>query len=258
MWDPKQYARFGDERSRPFYELVAQIGADDARTVVDLGCGPGGLTASLANRFISAQIIGVDNDPAMLRSAATFASERVRFEAGDIATWMPSEPVDVLVSNAALQWDLDHLARLPTFLSHVVHGGWFAFQVPGNLDDAHHQAIRALRREPHWASIPTLAAVPDRTHVSRPAAEYLDALARLGCKVDAWETTYAHILTGPDPVLEWVKGTALRPVLDALPDDDVRAEFLSELAPRLREAYPSRPYGTPFPFRRVFVVAQKP
>lgn len=257
MWDPQQYARYGDERSRPFFELIGRIGTADARTVVDLGCGPGGLTASLAERFPSARIIGVDNDPAMLAAAAAFGSDRVRFEAGDLATWTPGKPVDVLVSNAALQWDLGHLARMPDFLDHVTPGGWFAFQVPGNLDDAHHQAIRAVRRRDRWSSVAALAEIPERTHVSRPAAEYLDVLARLGCAVDAWETTYVHILTGPDPVLEWVKGTALRPVLAALPDDAARAEFAAELAVLLREAYPSQPYGTPFPFRRVFVVAHR-
>lgn len=257
MWDPRQYSRFGDERSRPFFELVRRIAAVDAKTVVDLGCGPGNLTAALAERFVGAHIIGVDNDVAMLRAAAAHTGDRVRFEAGDLATWAPEQPVDVLVSNAALQWDLDHLARLPSLLRHVAPGGWFAFQVPGNLDDPHHQAIRALRRREPWAAIPAMTAIPERTHVSRPAVEYLDVLAREGCRVDAWETTYVHVLSGPNPVLEWVKGTALRPVLDALPDDESRVAFCDELAVLLGEAYPSQPYGTPFPFRRVFVVAQR-
>ena len=257
MWNPQQYSRFGDERSRPFFELVGRIDADDAGTVVDLGCGSGNLTATLADRFVGAQIIGIDNDPAMLHAAAAHASDRVCFESGDIATWAPDQPVDVLISNAALQWDLGHLARLPALLHHVSPGGWLAFQVPGNLDDAHHQAIRALRRREPWASIPAMATIPERTHVSRPAVEYLDVLAREGCRVDAWETTYVHILLGPNPVLEWVKGTALRPVLNALPDGDSRARFCVELAAMLQAAYPDQPYGTPFPFRRVFVVAQR-
>ena len=257
MWDPQQYSRFGDERSRPFFELVGRIGAYDAQTVVDLGCGSGNLTATLADRFIGAQIIGIDNDPAMLRAAAAHTGDRVCFEPGDIATWEPDQPVDVLISNAALQWDLDHLARLPALLQHVSPGGWLAFQVPGNLGDAHHQAIRALRRREPWAGIAAMAAIPERTHVSRPAVEYLDVLAREGCRVDAWETTYVHVLSGPDPVLEWVKGTALRPVLNALPDAAAQDEFCAELAVLLDAAYPTKPYGTPFPFRRVFVVAQR-
>jgi trans-aconitate 2-methyltransferase len=260
MWNPEQYARFGDERSRPFFELVNRIGATDPRTVVDLGCGPGALTASLVERWPSADVLGVDNDAAMLASATNVLgdSKALRFTSGDIATWRVTEPADVIVSNAALQWVPNHLELLPALAAQVKPGGWFAFQVPGNLDDAHHQAIRAVRRRQRWASIPTIAALPERTHVSSTAVTYTDKLADCGFSVDAWETTYVHILHGHDPILEWVKGTGLRPVLNALPSEEARDGFCRELAPLLRDAYPSRPYGTPFPFRRVFVVAHRP
>jgi trans-aconitate 2-methyltransferase len=258
-WDPKQYLRFGDERSRPFFELVARILPDDAevRSVVDLGCGPGNLTTTLTTRWPAALVLGIDNDASMLAAAASTAGERVRYEAGDIATWRPNEPVDVLVANAAFQWVLPHLELLPTLLTNVRTGGWFAFQVPGNLDDPHHQAIRAVRARTKWASVPRLAELPARTHVSYPASTYLDVLAPLCSHVDAWETTYVHILQGPDPILDWVKGTGLRPVLTALDTDELRGEFCAELAPLLRAAYPQRDWGTPFPFKRVFVVARR-
>jgi trans-aconitate 2-methyltransferase len=258
-WDPTQYLRYGDERSRPFFELVARIIADDAevRSVVDLGCGPGNLTETLATRWPAAHVLGVDNDAAMLAAAASTVGERVRYESGDIATWTPSVPVDVLVSNAAFQWVLSHLELLPTLLTNVRPGGWFAFQVPGNLDDPHHQAIREVRARTKWASMPTLAALPFRTHVSYPASTYLDVLTPLCSEVDAWETSYVHILQGANPILDWVKGTGLRPVLSALDTDDLRAEFCAELAPLLGAAYPQRDWGTPFPFKRVFVVARR-
>ena len=259
-WDPKQYLRFVDERSRPFFELVGRILTDrddEIRSVVDLGCGPGNLTSTLAQRWPGAQVLGVDNDAAMLSSAAATASSTVRYEHGGIAAWKPVRPVDVLVSNAAYQWVLPHLELLPTLLEHVRPGGWFAFQVPGNLDDPHHQAIREVRSRTPWAAVDTLAALPARTHVSYPAATYLDVLAPLCSNVDAWETSYVHVLQGQDPILEWVKGTGLRPVLSALATDDLRAEFCAELAPLLRAAYPSRSWGTPFPFKRVFVVARR-
>ena len=260
-WDPTQYLRYGDERSRPFFELVARIGADsdDVRTVVDLGCGPGNLTATLADRWPSARVVGVDNDDAMLHAAAASAGDGLSFVSGDIATWQAEggAPVDVLVSNAALQWVLDHVERLPSLLEQVRPGGWLAFQVPGNLDDPHHQSIREVRSRSRWASFPALAALPTRTHVSKTASFYADVLAPLCDHVDAWETSYVHILQGDDPILEWVKGTGLRPVLQALETDELRAEFCAELAPLLRDAYPSRPWGTPFPFRRVFVVVRR-
>jgi trans-aconitate 2-methyltransferase len=263
MWNPDQYARYSDQRSRPFFELVDRIQINEPRdaplTVVDLGCGPGNLTATLTERWPTAKVLGVDNDEAMLASARKIVRDdsALKFEHGDIATWRASGPVDVIVANAAFQWVLNHNELLPEFAAQVKPGGWFAFQVPGNLNDPHHQAIRSLRKQQPWASVAALAALPDRTHVSLTAVEYLDLLAPHGFTVDAWETSYVHLLQGSDPILEWVKGTGLRPVLAALETDEQRNDFCSELAPLLRASYPSKSYGTPFPFRRVFVVAQR-
>ncbi len=258
-WDPTQYQRYSDERSRPFHELVDRIVVDPAsvETAVDLGCGPGLLTATLCDRWPNAQVIGVDNDANMLASAAALASDRLSFASGTVQSWRPAAPVDVVVSNATLQWVPGHLAMLPNLLTMVRPGGWFAFQVPGNLDDLHHQEIRSLYRSTPWSDIPAIRALPDRTHGSHTATEYLDVLGPLCSHIDGWETTYIHILQGTDPVLEWVKGTALRPVLAALGTDEARAEFLAQLAPRLRAAYPSGVWGTPFPFKRIFVVGQR-
>ena len=260
-WDPEQYQRFRDERGRPFHELVDRIAIEPAavRTVVDLGCGPGNLTATLCRRWPEAKVIGVDDDRAMLQSAIGLAvgEARLAFEHGTIEQWRPTSPVDVIVSNAAMQWVPGHLELLPELVDALCPGGWIAFQVPGNLDDPHHQIIRALYRSARWSVLPAVAALPDRTHSSHRAGEYLDVLAPICARVDAWETTYQHVLQGADPVLEWVEGTALRPVLAALADAEQRQAFLDELAPLLRGAYPGRPWGTPFPFRRVFVVAQR-
>jgi trans-aconitate 2-methyltransferase len=258
-WDPTQYQRYSDERSRPFHELVDRIMVDPATVgmAVDLGCGPGHLTATLCARWPNAQVIGVDNDANMLASAGALATDRLSFASGTVQGWQPAVSVDVVVSNAALQWVPGHLAMLPGLLKMVRPGGWFAFQVPGNLDDLHHQEIRSLYRSTPWSDIAAVKALPDRTHGSHSATEYLEVLAPLCSYVDGWETAYVHVLQGTDPVLEWVKGTALRPVLAALKTDDARTEFLAELAPRLRAAYPSRAWGTPFPFKRVFVVAQR-
>ncbi len=175
--------------------------------------------------------LGVDNDAAMLATTLPLASDRLRFESGDIATWRLSfgaEPFDVVVSNAAYQWVPDHLAMLPELLQMVRPGGWFALQVPGNLDDSHHQAIRQLVREEPFANIPSVQALPQRTHSSHTAIEYLDVLSPLCVQVDAWETSYVHILQGEDPVLEWIKGTALRPVLAALETDELRNHYLHD------------------------------
>jgi trans-aconitate 2-methyltransferase len=256
-WDPERYLTYADERGRPFVELLARVPAADPGVVVDLGCGPGNLTALLADRWPEATIAGLDSSPEMVEKARA-AEPRVAFEVGDLRDWVSSgstaEPnVDVLVSNATLQWVPGHLDLLEGLVSRVRPGGWFAFQVPGNFDEPSHTIRRDLAAEPAYADLTRDVAVPS----SHDPATYLDRLTALGCAVDAWETTYLHVLTGEDPVFTWVSGTGARPTLQALPDD-LRAEFEAEFRHRLREAYPRHECGVVLPFRRIFVVARTP
>jgi trans-aconitate 2-methyltransferase len=255
MWDPAQYRRFGDERARPFFELVGRVDAQRPWFVADLGCGPGELTATLADRWPQARVIGVDSSAAMIEAAKEGRTPgRLSFELGDVTEWEPGAPPDVLVANAVLQWlpgQLDVLARWAGLLA---SGGWLAVQAPGNFDQPGHVIMRELAASPRWR--PLLGDVVLTRQAADPAA-YLDRLAEAGCRVDAWETTYLHVLEGENPVLEWYKGTGLRPVLDAL-GPGLAEEFAAEYGERMRAAYPPRPYGTVLPFRRVFVVAQRP
>jgi trans-aconitate 2-methyltransferase len=262
-WDPEQYGLFSDERSRPFFELVGRIRADDPVRVVDLGCGSGELTATLADRWPAARIEGIDSSPEMIAAAERVAVPGLRFAVGDIASWEPDGAVDVIVSNAALQWVPTHRDLLPKWFKALTPGGWLAVQMPGNFDAPSHTILNDLCRSPRWRDL--LGDVPGNTVRGTPVGmpgDYLDLLATADSqKVDAWETTYSQVLQGDDPVLEWVKGTALRPVLAALDADSVdsavKTAFLAEYSALLREAYPRKPYGTVFPFRRVFVVAQR-
>jgi trans-aconitate 2-methyltransferase len=249
-WDPDRYLTYADERGRPFLDLVARIGAESPRTVVDLGCGPGNLTALLAQRWPGADVLGLDSSPEMIAKAEATG---VRFEVGDLREWVSDEggQVDVLVSNATLQWVPGHLELLPRLVERVVPGGWLAFQVPGNFDEPSHTIRRDIADEERYAAHTAGVAVPD----SHDPATYLEALAAAGCEVDAWETTYLHLLTGEDPVFTWVSGTGARPTLEALPSG-LREEFESEFRARLRAAYPQHDYGVVLPFRRVFVVAR--
>ncbi|HET7691275.1 MAG TPA: methyltransferase domain-containing protein [Nocardioidaceae bacterium] len=244
QWDPAQYLAFGDERARPFVELVRRIPADSPRSVVDLGCGPGTLTALLKQRWPAADVVGVDASPEMV--AAADESTGVRFELGDIRSWQGES--DVVVSNAALQWVPGHLALLPALAARARQ--WFAFQVPGNFEAPTHTIRRELAEDARYE--------PYLYDVDRPAAHdpevYLDVLQRQGWTVDAWETTYLHVLHGEDAVFTWVSATGARPTMQALPDA-LRAEFVTEFKARLDEAYPPGPLGVVMPFRRVFVVA---
>lgn len=246
VWDPDRYLTYADERGRPFVDLLARVGAAAPRTVVDLGCGPGTLTSLLADRWPEASVTGVDSSAEMIAAAR---DERIRFEVGDLRSWRG--PADVVLSNATLQWVPGHLDLLPHLVDQVAPGGWLALQVPGNFDEPSHTIRTALAAEEPYAAHTRDAAVPS----SHDAATYLEALARLGCTVDAWETTYLHVLTGPDPVFTWVSGTGARPTLQALPDD-LRPGFEEEFRRRLAAAYPEREHGVVLPFRRIFVVAQ--
>jgi trans-aconitate 2-methyltransferase len=251
-WDPERYLQYADERGRPFVELLTRIAAEHPEQVVDLGCGPGNLTALLAQRWPDARVQGLDSSAEMINTARREVNG-VDFQVADLRDWasQAEDPVDVLVSNAALQWVPGHLELLPALLAKVRPGGWFAAQAPGNFDEPSHVLRRELAVQPPYAEHLGDVAEPH----AHDAATYLRALQRLGCTVDAWETTYLHVLTGPDPVFDWISGTSLRPVLQRLPAE-LADRFATDLKDRLRTAYPDRGHGVVLPFRRVFFVAR--
>jgi trans-aconitate 2-methyltransferase len=251
-WDPNQYGRYSDERARPFFELAARIGAESPGTVVDLGCGSGELTVTLAERWPKARIRGLDSSPEMIERAPRDTA--VRFELGAAQDFIATG-TDVLISNAMLQWVPDHGRLLEAWAAQLNPGGWLAFQVPSNFGAPSHRLMRELAAEPAWRE--RLDGVLRHEDAVATPAEYLELLMGAGLRADAWRTEYQHVLGGEDPVLNWVRGTGLRPVLAALPESEA-AEFEAEYARRLREAYPRRSYGTVFGFARTFVVAEKP
>jgi trans-aconitate 2-methyltransferase len=258
-WDPVQYLRFEAERARPFHDLVERISVNAPARVVDLGCGPGNVTATLLDRWPTASVLGLDSSAEMIAKAAGLAGPGLAFVQGDIATWQPDGSIDVILSNAALQWVPTHIDLLAGWVAALSKGGALAFQVPSNVDGPAPAVFRAVALSPRWTDqLGTVASSygPSQSGGVRPTAEYVDHLAALGCTVDAWETTYFHMLPGEDPVLEWYAGTGLRPYLDAL-DPAQRNEFRAEVAAGLRSAFPTKDYGTVLPFRRVFVIAHR-
>jgi trans-aconitate 2-methyltransferase len=253
MWDAGQYLRFGGERARPFFDLVAQVGATSPRYVADLGCGPGNLTAALAARWPDATVVGVDNSPEMIAAARAATTPNLSFALGDVWDWRPARPLDVLVGNAVLQWVPEHDDLLLRWADLLAPGGWLAFQLPGNFDQPSHAIVKEMAASPRWRG--PLADARLNRQAGDPA-DYVALLARPGFEVDAWETSYLHILPGENPVLEWTKGSTLRPVLAAL-DAEQAAAFLREYGERLTAAYSPHPFGTVFPFRRVFTVVHR-
>lgn len=236
---------------QPGLDLISRLPDLEANTIVDLGCGSGELTAALAARYLRSTVTGIDSSEEMLEKACASFPE-LRWVSGDISEWKPSAPVDIVFSNAALQWVDDHEVVFPHLLSCVREGGALAVQMPRNFGAPSHTLMRALAGASRWNGRIRLREEPVSS-----AERYYDLLAPYAASLDIWETEYLHVLEGEDPVLEWVKGTALLPVFAALEGQD-REDFVAEYRELLRNAYPRRQDGkTLFPFRRIFLVARR-
>lgn len=260
-WDPRQYAVFAGHRGRPFTDLLARVDADDPRLVVDLGCGPGELTLGLTQRWPNARVVGVDSSPEMLARARELDVDgRVEWVEAAAEDWDPTESggsIDVLVTNATLQWVPSHLRLVPSWVASLAPGGTFGMQVPANFDAPSHRLMREVAaRHPRADDLrPGLA----RAQAVAQPQMYAALLLEVTPDVDVWQTTYEHVLAadpdGAHPVLEWVRGTGLRPVLGVL-DEQEREAFVTDYEKELETAYPRKPYGVLFPFTRTFAVAR--
>ncbi|HEX7968914.1 MAG TPA: methyltransferase domain-containing protein [Stellaceae bacterium] len=257
-WDPALYLKFGDERLRPGFELLARIGELPPGPLYELGCGTGVHARAIAQRWPDRVLTAIDRSQEMLAKAAAEPAPILWVEA-DIARWSAPEPGALIFSNATLQWLGEHERLFPHLLRQLVPGGVLAVQMPRNFEQDSHRLMRETAAAGPWAGrlAPVLgSATVLRREPVRPPEAYYDLLAPLARDIDLWEVDYLHVLTGEDAVLEWVRGTALRPVLDALADGE-RQDFLAAYRAKLRQAYPRRADGkTLFPFRRLFLVAR--
>lgn len=254
-WSATQYSVFESERTRPVRDLVAAIPTHDVRSAIDIGCGPGNSTEMLLARFPGATVRGIDSSPDMLE-AARKRLPHVRFEQRDIAAWDESGPFDVILANAVLHWLPDHATLFPALVARLAHGGSLAVQMPDNLDEPAHRLMRDIAAEGPWAD--KLSGVGRDRSASRDAHWYYALLRGCASRVDVWRTTYHHPLAGgADAVVEWFKGSGLRPYLDAL-DADARSAYLARYTSAMARAYPPLPDGTVLlPFPRLFVVATR-
>jgi trans-aconitate 2-methyltransferase len=253
-WSSDQYLRFAAERTQPCRDLVARIALDAPRMIVDLGCGPGNSTAVLRARWPAADLTGLDNSADMLARART-GDARTRWTEGDIAAWQPAAPCALIFSNAALQWVPDHAAVFPRLLQAVAPGGALAVQVPGDPHAPAHVAMAELAAAAPWRPFFPVSPV---VWTVQPPAFYYDLLAPRAARLELWTTDYLHILPDHAALVEWYRGSGLRPYLDALPDDDHRVAFCADFLAAVRRAYPARPDGRVlFPFRRLFLVAYR-
>jgi trans-aconitate 2-methyltransferase len=254
-WNPNQYLRFARQRTRPGHDLAERIEVERPQRVIDLGCGPGNSTHVLAERWPAAGIMGIDTNAAMIE-AARQAYPTQTWAIGDIAHWTAEEgeQFDVVFSNAALQWVKDHARLFPLLLARVAPGGALAVQMPANGDAPAHQAMRDQAASEPWRGF--FPAEGARQWHAHATGFYYDLLSPQAARIDLWETTYLHVLPDAAAIVEWYKGTGLRPFLDFLASEADRARFLAEYGQRIRQAYPARPDGRVlFPFRRLFLIA---
>lgn len=252
-WSATQYSLFEQQRTRPVRDLVAAIPLASAHAAVDLGCGPGNSTEVLAERFPDATVTGLDSSDDMLRDARQ-RLPNVAFELADIGAWNPAQTYDVILANASLQWVPDHAALYPRLVSRLNAGGVLAVQTPDNLEEPAHRLAREIAASSEWASRIGGVTHPDR----HPAAYYFELLRPHCAEVDVWRTTYHHPLVGGHgAVVEWFKGSALRPYLQKL-DEAAQQAFLETYLRAISQAYPALDDGTVLlPFPRLFIVATR-
>lgn len=251
-WSAKQYSMFEQQRTRPVRDLVAAIPEGDVRTAVDLGCGPGNSTEVLAERFPQAVVTGMDSSDDMLVDARK-RLPALTFELADIGAWNPVQKFDVILANASLQWLPDHATLYPHLVNQLTPGGTLAVQTPDNLDEPAHKLAREVAADGPWA-----AKIGSVKHNERHTASYYFELLSQHCStVDVWRTTYHHPLAGSAAVVEWFKGSALRPFLAPLTESE-KGAFLDEYLARITKAYPALADGTVLlPFPRLFIIATR-
>jgi trans-aconitate 2-methyltransferase len=248
-WNADQYLKFAEERTQPCRDLAMRVSLEDVRTIVDLGCGPGNSTQILAHRWPAARITGVDNSHSMI-DIARIEQAQHQWVARDIVDWASHEDkrFDVVFSNAALQWVHGHDTLYPDLFARVAPGGALAIQIPSDVNSPPHRLMREI-------ASPGINVREWHAHTPR---FYYDLLAPISAHVEMWETEYHHVLPDAEAIVEWYKGTGLRPFLEALKTDSERESFLAEYLRRIRPEYPLQSDGKVlFPFRRLFLIAYR-
>lgn len=254
QWDADVYLRFANERTQPVLDLLHRIRLENPRRIMDLGCGPGNSTAELRRHWPTSTVVGLDSSPEMIEKARQSFPQGV-WQVGDAAKWQADRPFDLVFSNALLHWVPDHAQVCPHLFRQVAPGGALAAQVPAHYDSPLHHEILDVSRDPAWNH--RMAGAREALTKESPAF-YYDLLQGEASRVDVWEAIYYHALAGPEAVLEWFRGTGLRPFLEALDSAENRCRFESLLLERYTTAYPRRAGGNIlFPFRRLFFVAYR-
>ena len=253
-WNASHYLKYGDQRTRAAADLVARINLDSPTTIADLGCGPGNSTQLLRDRWPNADVIGIDNSTDMLRSAQQTYPDQ-NWLLADVSKWSPDSSLDLIYSNAALQWIPNHQTLMQHLIATVSPDGALAFQIPSSTYATIRTLIHEISRDSAWNE---RMQRPRKALTMETPAFYYDVLASNSTRLDIWETEYSHIMESKDAIIDWISSTGLRPFLAVLTDDRERNTFLTELHNRVDDAYESRADGKVlYPFRRTFIIAYR-
>lgn len=253
VWNPQQYLKFSSHRLRPAVDLLMRIPDFPVRSIADLGAGAGNVTKLIRERWPDAAIVGVEGSAEMV-AAGKKAAPDIEWLHQDLGSWQPAKKFGLIYSNAALHWLPDHAELFPSLIEKVEPGGILAVQMPRNFGAPSHLLIAETALNGPWRRqvehLVTPAPVQDPGY-------YHGLLAPRSENIDIWETEYLQVLEGENPVKEWTKGTWLTRYLDVLEDQD-KAAFEAAYGERVAQAYPPNSAGqTLFPFRRLFIVAQR-
>jgi trans-aconitate 2-methyltransferase len=253
-WSASQYLQFETERTRAASDLLARVPDTTIQQIVDLGCGPGNSTELLVRRFPRAEILGLDSSDDMLAKARA-RLPRATFENADIAHWRSPVPLDLIFANAVLEWLPDHITLMARLIAMLAPGGCLAVQMPDNLDQPSHVLMRKVAARAAFRG--KLASASAARETIGAFDGYYAALAPHCASIDIWRTTYVHVLSGPDAIVEWVKGTGLRPFLAPLAPDESH-DYLDQYRHEIAAAYQPLADGAALlPFPRLFIVASR-
>jgi trans-aconitate 2-methyltransferase len=253
-WDPDHYLQFKRERTQPSIDLVARIQMDNPKTIIDIGCGPGNSTQILLNRWPHADILGIDSSKAMIERARQDYPHQ-KWKVADAATLTTRPTYDIVFSNAAIHWIPRHHLLLQRLFQMLNENGILAVQVPANQESPLYKSILRVSMSKKWSPF---TADREDSITYHSADYYYGQLGLYTKEIVIWETIYYHIMKSHEELIEWYKGTAMKPLLDSLPNDESREEFKREVLIGCQASYPlQRDRRILYPFKRLFFIARK-
>ncbi len=258
-WNPEQYLKFANERTQPSVDLAARIGVENPKSIIDIGCGPGNSTRVLKRRWHAADICGLDSSEEMIAKAKldkdVMDDDHIEWILGDASTFRFERKYDVVFSNAAIQWIPNHDALVARLFDLVCDGGALGIQIPADDKSPIRQALREVAANSRWSGF-----MPGVKNLMtyHNAEFYYNLLSTLTNKLDLWETIYYHVVNSRAEIVQWYKGTGMKPYLERLPDEHERELFTKDVLAACAMAYPVQSDGKVlYPFKRVFFVAYK-